>query len=191
VGFTAWQSNSFGAERDQDIFEQLVNDYQDKDDWLYLGDYAIDGDLKGFMGLTWWTSLDLDTIDDARVPLAAQKLGIVLVGQYKLILRCSVTYVSNADLARVPTVLDAFIGEVFHTTKDTDDPHAGVTINLESNSVLSEGSDEFVIGVVPASQVQMRPVHLTEELRRSSTRCLDADRWRLLEAYYKKQRKGA
>jgi hypothetical protein len=185
IDFTDWKADAGGNEPPGRIFNRLETEAgPDPSDWLPLGDYTDGGSLGGYLGITWWTSLSMSP---AEVVVAAQRLGLVLKGEYKLLLRCSVEYVRRERLARVPTVLDAFASEIFHTTDDARGPKHGVTISLESLQDLQEGADEFVIGPVDVSQVQVFPVRVTEDMSQacplwSSNR----QRWQLLEGYYGK-----
>ena len=179
--FTTWKAGAQGNEKISKIFNRLLADYRRTNQWLPLSNYAA-GELKDFLGFTWWTSLSL-TPDE--VVQGALKLGLILRGEYKLLLRCPVSFVKSQQLARVPTVLDAFANDIFHPTTDADSPKHGVTISLERLKDLEEGAHEFVLGPIDVGQIRLCPVYVTDEMKSACPLWLeDEARWQLLEVYY-------
>lgn len=168
----------------EETFRWLREEYRVRDDWLPLGEYSEGGELMERLGFTWWTSL---TLSPEEVVIGAQRLGLVLSGHFKVLLRCPAARVKAAGLAHVPTVIDAFANDIFHPTDDHDQPKHGVTISLERLQSLEEGADEFVVGGVDVGLVELWPIQVTEDMRRACPLWPDElRRCTLLQEYYRR-----
>jgi hypothetical protein len=177
-----WKDPIFGAQDSVRIHEKLMGKSLNGQQWLPLSDY-LEGSLAGPRQITWWTSFEIPEQD---IVCSVQKLGLLWVGPHSVVLRCPIKYVKERQLARVPTALDAFDSEVFHPTKEQDEPKSGVTISLEHSEALEEGADEFVLGPIDVKQVNMIPVLLNEDTVAACKAWSDENLWELLEFYYKK-----
>ncbi|HJQ69828.1 MAG TPA: hypothetical protein VKA70_12685 [Blastocatellia bacterium] len=177
-----WTAVPTTENNNEDIWWLLTNDHYRNQGWIKLSWYA-EGSLKGFRGITWWTSLDL--LKD-KVPLSAYKLGIPndRIPLYAVILRCPADFLKDNKLARVPTVLDAFDSEIFHPSRDEDKPRCGTTIGLKPSGPLGEGVDEYVVGPIPVDEVEIWPVLIDKNEIRIPNICRGESLCRLLDSYY-------
>ena len=152
-------------------------------DWRPLIDYA-GGVLTGYRGFTWWTSLPLSP---DNIICMAHRLGLygLDVSPQSVLLHYPGSDLRAHGLARVPTVLDAFDKEVFHSLRDSEPPTAGVTISLESSSKLVPGAPEFVLGAINiVPQIKMLPIRIEGTERAAHKVERGTDVWTLLEKYY-------
>jgi hypothetical protein len=181
VDNTSWISAN-RYENNEDIWISLKRDFDAAGDWLPLSRYAY-GALLGYRGFTWWTSLNFLA---AGVICGAHVAGIPndWLQKYAIILRCLLEEIEGKDMLRVPTVLDAFNGEIFHPTINDDSPVEGLTISLEDPANLETGTDEFVLPGVGVDQIDLWPVLIDRNMRESHNVQLDATLLASLETYY-------
>lgn len=168
---------------DEDLHRLLVEDQKKIGDWLPLSRYCK-GYLHNYRKMTWWTSYPLLSIlpNDC-----AHLIGLTddWVNQYSTVLRINVVDLQKGDEVRVPTAIDAFSSSVFHTTKDSDRPLSGITIDLRKKAPLSSGTDEFVLGPIDVSKVHLQPLYVPDNAA-TSIDSSDPTLWALLESYYDK-----
>ena len=166
-----------------EAFKRLSDDFQRTGAWLHLGDYSA-RHLRGPRGVTWWTERE---IARDRVVSTAHQIGLPndFIYPHTVILRGEA---GNLNLIpfKVPTVLDGFTFEIFCPTDETSvTPGHGVSINLESPTVLGPGWPEFVLGPVPADVIELQPVEVSDDDKRALPVWRAEPLWRLLEAYYR------
>lgn len=177
VNFTQWRS-PHPYYTDDDIWLRLKL-RSDVDGWLPLSEYA-EGALTGPRQITWWTDSDPSATD---IICAGHLIGLPndWMAKYSVILRCRI---NSLTTFAVPSVIDAFDGEIFHPTLDKRMPNEGVTINLEDLNHLGPGAREFVLGEISVGEVMFQPVLVDLTLRRKHTVRLNSILRTRLEEYY-------
>jgi hypothetical protein len=179
VDFTDWQ-RPHRYYTDDDIWLRLRNDFE-MAGWLQLQDYAA-GVLSGPRMVTWWTDADFLS---TNIICGAHLTGLPndWVAKYSLVLRYPTDKLLTHSFL-VPSVLDAFDGEIFHPTVNNDSPTAGWTINLDANGALTIGAREFVLLDVDVKNITFQPVLIDSGIRRMHTVALDSLLRERLETYY-------
>lgn len=155
--------------------------------WRSLARYA-QGRLTGYRGYTWWTSRRLSP---ENVVCWAHALGRYNdnVAVYALLLRCPVSSLLPGDFVFVPTMLDAFDQEIFHSTVDKESPGSGITINLEDSANLDRGDPEYTLGPIAVESVEIMPKFVGRPQRKHKVEP-GVETWKLLEDYYNKLDRG-
>jgi hypothetical protein len=182
VEYTSWiPANRY--ENNEDIWLNLKRDFDDLGDWIPLNHYAR-GELTGPRGFTWWTTLNFLT---TNIICGAHSIGLPndWLPKYAVVIRCPLGSISGINSLLVPTVLDAFDGEIFHPTISDSHPGAGLTISLEGPSTLNAGTDEFVLLDVDVESMEAIPVLIDRRMRALHSVQLDSGLRTLLEMYYK------
>ena len=182
VRYTDWTAVPNQDNNDDEIWRELAADHLSRGDWLPLSSYAR-GHLRGFRGVTWWTTRE-DLVPNP-VPVA-HSLGIPndWIPTYAVVLRCPVDGIHSIAKLTVPDILDGFVQEVFHPTRDSESPAAGVTIRLRPGDEPGEGADEYLAEPVPVEHVTMWPLQITPEMRADHPVWLGPALWEALYRYY-------
>lgn len=134
-------------------------------DWLGLMKYAMGTypalDVNNWK-FTWWTTFPVPE----DVMLAVAKLGMYSswVMPDTVLMRARVSSIQAGQLARVPTLVDAFFSPVFHTVFEDPVPNAGITIDL-STYPLGEGADEYVVAALGVEDIEICPVNIPSTAR--------------------------
>jgi hypothetical protein len=176
-----WTSHIKADQPASELFRLVRDDFRRVKDWIPLSRYA-QGRLTGYRNITFWTTHQIQPeriIDDAHL------IGITnnWLRQWSVIIRCKVADLTKNNNTRVPTALDAYTELIFHPTKDKDSPSSGITIKLNSDLLLTQGTKEFVLGHVEAEKIQLIPCYITNK----SEPCIhskDTELWDSLEDYY-------
>jgi len=184
-----WQAGSGIAKEDPDgawiIFKNNVR--SSGNDWLQLDSYGEDEypvRTDRWWNCTWWTSLELkpDTI------LKARKIGMFSnwVLPRTVLLRCSLEFIESAELAHVPTVIDAYLQKIFEPVPESPVPLAGETIDLSGDDPC-KGVDEYVIKPMPIGKIEFCPHNIDSVMRASEGRDYQENEASLekLISYYK------
>lgn len=156
--------------------------------WLRLADYA-ENKYQAERGssrfrCTWWTTypLDLDVI------LGAYTIGMFSewINDEVYVMRAPVKALNPLNVARVPTVIDAFMQPVFQPTNATPPAKAGVTINLANHHQPTTGVDEFAVHPFEVDFIEIKPIKIEPALRQRHAEISknDADVLQSLISYY-------
>jgi hypothetical protein len=198
--YTHWYSTPPGfttrRHKPSNLFRHLAEIYEaaerarrspkDPEPWLPFKNYAS-GTYSGFRGFTWWTNLKLTP---THVVCGGHNLGLPnrWIPKYALIMRCPADYVNGGKLARVPTVLDGFISEIFSPADfgTVLPPSCGRTIDLESHGPLQQGPEEYALRPIKVEEIEFQPVLIDRARRNVHVIKLDVRMWQLLEIYYSK-----
>jgi hypothetical protein len=135
-------------------------------DWLRLRDFAESdypgGSVNGWFNSTWWTDYPLDQ----DVILGAYTVGMFSewITDEVYVLRVSVRALPSPDLARVPTVVEAFLQPVFQPAEEPS-AQAGVTINLSTYNQPEDGVGEFSLRPFAVESIEIKPVQLDSASR--------------------------
>ncbi len=141
----------------QKLWNRFVEEQdRHKGGWVPLRELAA-GNLGGPRRFTWWTSLD-SVMED--LIYAAYRLGLDAdsIPVSALVLRVPVEILKDREDLRVPTVLEAIDQVIFHPTRESDSPPAGVTIDLNDPESLADGAEEYVVGPLPVEEIHAYPV---------------------------------
>jgi hypothetical protein len=149
----------------------LVEEFRQTGQWIAL-DRIIRDPLRGFRGVTWWTSHRLSA--DALVAVA-YRMGIARnwISRWSVILRCPRTAFAHSVALRVPTVIDAFNQPIFDATADEDNPRSGRAIDLTQPEALAAGVDEYVTSEVDVRQVEVLPLKVAPADATATPHCLE------------------
>jgi len=182
VRYTTWTAIPNQDNTDDEVWRELALDRERNGDWLSLHSYA-NGHLRGFRGITWWTTREGLLTNPVQV---AHSMGLVndWIPSYAIVLRCSSDGIRASTKVTVPDIVDGFVQEVFHPTRDVERPASGLTINLGPDNKLTHGGDEFVAGPLPVEQIQMWPIQITPEMRAARPVWLGSNLWDALYSYY-------
>lgn len=141
----------------------ITEDYKRTGAWLPLSNYTA-GHLTARRAFHWWTPLDIST---EPVITNAHCLGIPndLIVPHSIILR--LRFQSNRDhiIASVPTAVHGFDSIIFLSSRCSDRPQMGRTINLHNPFRLVPGIAEFVVGPVPIEALECKPVFIGDAPR--------------------------
>jgi hypothetical protein len=156
--------------------------------WMPLKDFASgeykrrdDRDVRNF---TWWTNQKLL---DAHIVCAAHRLGLpnTWIPKYALIMRCRASEVGARLLSHVPSVIDAFVSEIFHPADyRTAIPTCGHTINLDSPGQLQTGAKEYALNPIAVELIEFFPIEIGWSKRSPHVVSRNVGLWQLLESYY-------
>lgn len=179
---TRWKSKrKHDRYKMKELFDLLMQIYNYKKKWLFLGDFA-EGFHSNPRNFTFWTTFDL-TKNFVKSP---SKLGLVYksISPWPIILRCPTDNVKKRTKTFVPTVIDAFDSPIFHPTKDIEKPELGITINIGNKNRLSEGTAELVLGSINVDYISFKPIQISSKERINNFIKLDSSLLALLEDYY-------
>lgn len=164
------------------IWRKISQDSKLANDWLRLDSYS-QGTLSGFRGVSWWTSAN--TLVTAPVT-TAHALGMPndWIPVRAVILRHDPGPTRPSDDWRVPSTIDAYHSEVFHTTVDADLPASGLTISLQNLNALKIGNNEYVVLRLDVRSIQLWPVVITHQMRANDEVLLGPALRSALQSYY-------
>lgn len=143
------------------LWKSLLTKSRKGQDWLRLRDFAESdypgGPVNSWFNSTWWTDYPLDR----DVILGAYTVGMFSewITDEVYVLRVSVRALPSPELARVPTVVEAFLQPVFQPTEEPA-AEAGVTINLSTYKQPVDGVDEFSLRPFAVESIEIKPVQL-------------------------------
>jgi hypothetical protein len=184
VGYADWVTASDKERTVDDLWLTLKLDSDASGGWIPLSRYAR-GLLTGPRGFTWWTLLNLF---GTNLICGAHAIGLPndWLTKYSVILRYPLERAAAGDSIFIPTVLDAFDGEIFYPTESETKPSAGSAISIEHSAALESGADEFVLVDVDVEAVEFIPVFIDLRMKESHPVNLDPDPGlrTLLETYY-------
>lgn len=135
--------------------------------WLDLQEYAENsypqGAVRCWFSCTWWTSFPLDK----DVVLGAYTIGMFSewVTDEVFIMRALIQQIDSLEVARVPTVIDAFMQPVFQPVKEPPPPNCGITIDLSNYNNPAIGVDEFFVHPIEVKFIEIKPIELNFETR--------------------------
>ena len=182
---TEWITPEAFRLSDEDEWSQINQRQDELGDWVPLREFAGGQYKLAPRIFSWWTSMPLHE----DVVFGAHRIGIVndWVGEHTLILRCPVDYITNNDLAFVPSVIDAYTHPVFHPTNDGGKPVYGITIDLSFYPMtLVPGTDEVLLAPISTNYIDIMPIRVDNSKRhaRASVLLDDAEFIDLLHLYY-------
>jgi hypothetical protein len=135
--------------------------------WLNLQDYVentypVDA-VNGWFNCTWWTTFPLDQ----DVILGAYTIGMFSewVTDEIYIMRAQIEDVNSLNVARVPTVIDAFMQPVFQPTEEPLPRTGGITINLSVYENPSKGVSEFFVKPIQVRFIEIKPIQIDLDTR--------------------------
>lgn len=145
-------------------FQYWENEFSRSRRWLRLSDYA-DGVFASPRGFSFWTNQELPSGDVEKLLTDVHALGIPndWLDEYCLLMRLDIRSLDDSDLARIPTVLDAFDSYIFHATKESENPTCGMAIKLDLNHPLGIGHSEFAVRPVATTKIEILPVYIPED----------------------------
>lgn len=132
--------------------------------WLPLREYAR-GKFYSPRKFTFWTGHELDPSDPARLLASTRTLGLPddwLDPPYCVVMRCRTSALGGPAQVQTPTTLDGFDSHIFHPRREAAAPPSGVTIELSLTPPLHRGLDEYAVGPVEASAIEVYPVRLPQ-----------------------------
>lgn len=149
------------------LWDVLMTRSHKGDLWVKLADYAENaypanrGEAR--FKCTWWTTYPLDS----DVILGAYTIGMFSewINDEVYVMRAPVKNLNLLKVARVPTVIDAFIQPVFQPTQDPPPAKFGVTINLASHQNPTSGVNEFAIHPFEVEFIEIKPIKIEPALR--------------------------
>lgn len=170
------------------LWDALMSKSRRGDLWLRLADYAENaypaerGNSR--FKCTWWTTYPLDS----DVILGAYTIGMFSewINDEVYVMRVPVKDVNPLKVARVPTVIDAFIQPVFRPTKEPPPAEAGITINLSNHKNPTSGVNEFAIHPFEVQVIEIKPIKIELTLRQRHPKIskYDPDVLQSLISYY-------
>ncbi len=163
-----WRDRYEAHTQDDELFGVIYDQFIKRGDWLPLSDYAS-GLYRSPREISWWTSLELPTNDPKTLLSKVSQCGIPSnwISKWSLVLRCRLQ-LDRGNSARVPTALDGFDSEIFHPTIDEHTPAAGVAIHLDTLGRVRSGTNEFVLQPIPVDHVEVWPVLIGDEAKKTA-----------------------
>jgi hypothetical protein len=135
-----------------------IDSLNSEDGWVALSRYCS-GTYHPDRRIGWWTPFDLTT-----VPPREGALRIGLASNWHpvegVILRCNVAALPLDMSTTVPSVVDAYISEIFHPCAYSTHPRHGLALDIRDPGNLAAREKEFVLGDLPAEAVDILPVEV-------------------------------
>lgn len=163
-----------------EIFEHLLILYSIKKDWLPLSSFAA-GKYSNPRQFSFWTLVNVSD----NFYSWPNKLGIAgdRIASHTILLRFPIRHLKR-NLAKIPTVIDAFDGEIFHPVKEYDNPKTGKTIDIGHADLLRDGVEEVVLGPIDVEKIDILPVSIAIRDEAKHFVYLGPNLWNLLINYY-------
>jgi hypothetical protein len=136
-------------------------------EWINLQDYALnnypENSVNCWFDCTWWTTYPLDE----DVILGAYTIGMFSewITNEVFVIRALIEQIDSLGVARVPTVIDAFMQPVFLPTKEPPSPDFGTTINLYDYNNLVSGVAEIAVNPFGVKFIEIKPLKVEPEKR--------------------------
>jgi hypothetical protein len=163
------------------LHSEVVADWREAGgQWLPLTSYAA-GTIQNERGFSWWTTFSGIDLDPFR---AGHRLGLPdkWIAVRAVILRCPIAEVRTGHLARVPIPTDAICSPVFESTRTSDNPPHGMTIDLRGTGTPTTGVPEVALLPVPSKIVDFMPIEI--DIRGEPNVHWNSTTWaRLLQRY--------
>lgn len=133
--------------------------------WLRLRRYAR-GTFQSPRKFTFWTGHEIAPHDPVKLLVVAHNLGLPndWLDEYSVVLKCEARLLQDNALAHIPTTLDGFDSHIFHPRREVVHPPSGVTIMLSLTAPLNRGYDEFAVGPIDTTAIQLYPVRIPQKI---------------------------
>lgn len=163
-----------------EIFEHLLILYSIKKDWLPLSSFAA-GKYRNLRQFSFWTLVNVSD----NFYSWPNKLGMPgdWITSHTILLRFPIRHLKR-NLAKIPTVIDAFDGEIFHPAKEYDNPKTGKTIDIGHDDSLRDGVEEVVLGPIDVKKIDILPIFVAIRDKAKYFVYLGPNLWNLLINYY-------
>lgn len=175
-----WTLDSYRYSSLEEIFEHILILYSIEKDWLHLSLFAA-GKYRNARKYSFWTLANVSE----NIYSWPNKLGMPAdwISPHTILLRYP-NYHLSSDLAKIPTVIDAFTEEIFHPVKELDNSKTGKTIDIGHADSLRDGVEEIVLGPVDIKRIDILPVFIALRDKAKHFVSLGPNLWSLLIKYY-------